>query len=139
MTQEITEQLQEAIVEGNPIEARPDHHDHAHSDTVQVPIFGEVTVVGGIYTVIFGVLALLTLIEVIVAETLVSNPDFDLIRIVVNISLALGKSALVIWFYMHLNRDNRLFLLVLLVPTFIVLLSVLFLASLPSGAGMGYS
>jgi len=121
-----------------PLDTHHDDHDH-HSDTVKIPLLGEVTVAGGIYTVIFGVLAVLTAIEVIIAESLINNPDMDFFRITSNITIAILKVALVVWFYMHLNRDSRVFLAILLFPTFIVLLSVLFLASLPAGAGLGYS
>jgi len=111
-------------------------HNH---DTVRVPLLGEVTVTGGIYTVVFGVLAVLTLLEVSIAEVLRSNPDLDTIRIGANLFIAACKSALVVWFYMHLNKDNRLFLVVLLVPLFLVIISILFLTYMPMGAGLGYS
>lgn len=129
-----------------------EHHEaHHHSDTVRVPLLGEVTVMGGIYTVVFGALAVLTLLEVTLAELFSSviynidasgGSDVLLVQLIpglkVAVLLAIGiaKSALVIMYYMHLKEDNRLFAVVLLVPLLIVSLSVLYLLAVPP---TGYS
>ena len=50
--------------------------------------------------------------------------------------LAATKAGLVVWFYMHLNKDNRIFLACLMIPVVLVVLAVLFLSIVPTG---GYS
>ena len=47
--------------------------------------------------------------------------------------LAVVKAGLVVYFYMHLNKDSRLFAVALLVPTVMVALATLFLLIVPSG------
>ena len=105
--------------------------EHHYSDTFRVPVIGEMTLPGGIYTFIFGVLAVLTVIEV-----LISFVDVVALRVVVLLVIAFSKALLVIAFYMHLNRDNWLFRFVLAVPFFVTLVSVMFLLGLPP---QGYS
>ena len=56
-----------AEVTQNEIVEHVDDHAHAHSNTVAI-LGREITIEGGIYTVIFGALAILTLIEVLIAE-----------------------------------------------------------------------
>jgi caa(3)-type oxidase subunit IV len=105
--------------------------EHHYSDTFTVPVFGQMTLPGGIYTFIFAVLAVLTVIEVLVSFVNVVS-----LRVVVLLVIAFAKALLVIAFYMHLNRDNWLFRFVLAVPFFVTLVSVMFLLGLPS---TGYS
>lgn len=115
-------------------------HSH-HSDTVQVPLFGTVTVYGGIYTVIFGVLGVLTAIEVIVAE-LFKNAEGDAtnaFRIIALFGIGILKAIIVVWFYMHLRTDNKFFRLVLLFPVFLVVIAIVYLLGVPVGAGGGYN
>jgi caa(3)-type oxidase subunit IV len=116
------------------------HDEHAHSDTVRVPFIGEITVVGGIYTVIFGVLGILTLIEVIVAELLKEFHDGPvyIVRTIILFTISLIKAGLVVWFYMHLKQDNPIFRLILIVPAIIVTISIIYLLGVPLGAGGGY-
>lgn len=104
------------------------HADQHHNDTVR--IFGnEITVPGGIYSVVFGALAALTIFEVVVAEI----TDGGIATLVLVIASIL-KAALVVYFYMHLNRDNKIFALALLVPLFMVLVATFFLTAVPPGA-----
>ncbi|MGB1285876.1 MAG: cytochrome C oxidase subunit IV family protein [Aggregatilineales bacterium] len=106
--------------------------DHHYSDTVVLPIINRtVTVNGGIYTVIFAVLAAITVIEVISAELFPDGP----LRVGLLLGLSVAKALMVIYFYMHLQSDNRLFRLVLGLPMLIVIVSLLFLiiARLPLG------
>ena len=49
-------------------------HDN-HSDLVDLPLIGKITVPGGIYTAVFGILAILTLFEVLIAELLDPRAD----------------------------------------------------------------
>lgn len=114
------------------------HHDTthaAHSDVVVLPYFGERTMPGGIYTAVFIGLAILTVAEVLIAEIF----GYGFFRIFLLLAIALGKSALVVMYYMHLKDDSKVFLAVLLVPLLVTLLSVLFLLGVPIGGGLGYS
>jgi caa(3)-type oxidase subunit IV len=102
-----------------------------HSDTFTVPFYGAMTLPGGVYTFIFGLLAALTVIEV-----LISFIDNVLIKSPVLLLIAFGKALLVIAFYMHLNRDKWLYRFVLGVPFAVTLVSVMYLLGLPTS---GYS
>ncbi|MFZ4816494.1 MAG: cytochrome C oxidase subunit IV family protein [Phototrophicaceae bacterium] len=85
--------------------ADPAHADHAlHNDTVD--LFGtSVTVPGGLYTVVFGVLAVVTLIEILLAESgLPGVINYPLLT-----ALSIGKAVLVVLYYMHLRQDSRIF------------------------------
>jgi cytochrome c oxidase subunit IV len=116
----------EDLVEGD--ETIIEHH---YSDTFAIPYYGNMTLPGGIYTFVFLVLGVLTLIEV-----LISFVDIVEVRIVVLLGIAFAKALLVIAFYMHLKRDNWLFRFVLAVPFFVTLVSVLYLLGVPP---TGYS
>jgi len=110
--------------------------EHHHSDTFTIPFVGtEMTLPGGIYTFVFGLLALLTVAEVMMAELL---PDGGL-TITLLLVAAIAKALLVVTFYMHLANDNRIFRVVLLLPLVVVLLSILFLMFVPVGSGLGYN
>jgi caa(3)-type oxidase subunit IV len=110
--------------------------EHHHSDTFTIPLLGaQMTLPGGIYTFVFGVLAILTVIEVAAAELM---PDGAL-TIIILLAAAIAKALLVVTFYMHLANDNRIFRVVLLLPLIVVLLSVLFLLFVPVGGGLGYN
>lgn len=127
-------------------EAEHSHDDHAHSNTVN--IFGrfEITVEGGIYTVVFGGLAILTILEVLIAEILngaieatpvtEGTVGFALqvlpaLKAFLLLGLAVVKSTLVVLYYMHLKDDNRLLAVVLLLPLLIAALSILFVLAIP--------
>ncbi len=124
-------------------EAMQHEGDH-HSNTVQ--LFGrEITVEGGVYTVVFGALAVLTVIEVLSAEFLNGAihdaPDaaatLQAIKAVLLLGIAIVKSSLVIWFYMHLNSENKLIAVVILLPLLIAGLSIMYLLAIPpSGYGL---
>ncbi|XWX03850.1 cytochrome C oxidase subunit IV family protein [Aggregatilineales bacterium SYSU G02658] len=114
-------------------------HDHAHSDTVTLPVLGTITVPGGMYTVVFGMLAVLTALEVLIYELLkgADEPLFA-IRSVALFIISLGKAGLVVWYYMHLKTDNPIFRIILIVPVIVVVISVVYLVGVPVGAGGGY-
>ena len=101
--------------------------EHHYSDTFTIPVIGEMTLPGGIYTFVFGVLAVLTALEVFTAEVFPNSG----IKIAALLAAAIAKALLVMAFYMHLSRDNWLFRFVLGVPFFIVLASVLYLLGVP--------
>lgn len=115
------------------------HHEsdgHHYTDEVVIPYFGHVgTMPGGIYTFIFAVLAVITLVEVLITELLPNNA----ITIALLVILSLGKAYLVIMYYMHLNNDNPIFRLTLILPLIVVLLSTLYLLGVPAGGGLGYN
>lgn len=123
--------------------AHSDHdHDH-HSNTVIIR-GREITVEGGIYTVVFVGLAILTLIEVLSAEWLksaihdspASAEPLQTFKALLLLAIAIVKSTLVIWFYMHLKDEKRILTVVLLLPLLIAVLSIMFLLAIPP---LGYS
>lgn len=117
------------------------HDDHAHGDTVII-LGREITVAGGIYTVVLGALAVLTVIEVMIAElfnSIITEDGGFLTALKAFLLLGIGviKATLVILFYMHLKDDNRILAIVLLLPLIIAALSVMFvLAVPPTGYGI---
>jgi caa(3)-type oxidase subunit IV len=121
-------------------EAHEGAHDHAHSDTVTVPLLGTVTVYGGIYTVVFGALGVLTLLEVLIAELLKTQYEglAGALRVTALLGIGIIKSLLVVWFYMHLGKDNAILRVIIGVPAVVVLLAILYLMAVPTGAGGGY-
>ena len=128
----------------NPIELAhaDDAHDH-HSNTVVIR-GRQITVEGGIYTVVFIGLAILTVIEVFSAEWLKaaihdapSRADaLQAFKALLLLGIAIIKSTLVIWFYMHLKDEKRILAVVLLLPLLIAALSVMFVLAVPP---IGYS
>lgn len=109
-----------------------DHHTAEaaeHGDTTEVKILGrEIVLPVPIYTAVFGVLAVITLVEVLLAEIIASD-----VKVPFLVILSLCKAALVVWFYMHLNRDSRLFLLTLTLPLIVGLISAIYLLLVPVG------
>jgi hypothetical protein len=87
----------------------------------------------GIYDVVFISLGVFTLIEVFVSEVFPRMPifpGFDL-KIALLLVLTIIKAFHVVWYYMHLNHDSRLFWATLLLPAFVASLSMLYLATVP--------
>ena len=106
-----------------PVSTPHAHADHAlHSDTVD--LFGnEVTVPGGLYTVVFVVLAVVTIVEVLIAESGMPNViGFPLLS-----ALSIGKAVLVVMYYMHLREDSRIFIWSFGVPLAMAALIIIFL------------
>lgn len=109
----------------------------AHEDPQAGPTHyvGNTTVVFGrtiplpVYTVVFVALGLLTVFEVALAELIPRGG----LTIPVMLLASLTKAALVVWFYMHLNSDSRVFALTLLIPVVMVLLATGFLMIVPIG------
>jgi caa(3)-type oxidase subunit IV len=115
-------------------ETQHEHHDHhAHSDEVTLPVLGKITVPGGIYTVVLGVLGALTLIEA--GLTFLPENAFIITILVV---LSLTKAYLVCMFYMHLQTDNKIFRLALIFPLIVVIISIAYLIFVPRIGGLGY-
>lgn len=94
---------------------------------------GDVTIVFGreiplpLYTVVFIVLGILTILEV-----LLGGIDGAL-RIPLLLGFAAVKAYLVVYFYMHLKSDSRMFAIVLIIPVFVALVSMLFALATPPG------
>ena len=120
------------------------HDDHGHHSNTVALLGREITVEGGIYTIVFGGLAILTVIEVASAEFLKSAihdapgaaATLSTIKAVLLLAIAIVKSSLVIWFYMHLRDEKRILAVVLLLPLLIAALSVMFVLAVPP---TGYS
>lgn len=129
--------VENVIAQTNQLSHDPEAFEtpHHYSDVVELPYVGTIEVMGGIYTVVFGALAVLTIFEVLVAEILPSGWFTTSVLVVAS----LAKAVLVVMFYMHLNTDNPLFRVVLLLPLIIVVISILYLLGVPTGEGLGYS
>ncbi|MDZ4768170.1 MAG: cytochrome C oxidase subunit IV family protein [Chloroflexota bacterium] len=94
----------------------------------------DVTVIMGrtlpfpVYTVVFGILAAITIVEVIISEL----PEGTIGNILL-IVLSLIKAVLVVAFYMHLREESPLYTAILVVPVVLVVIATLFLTSVPLG------
>lgn len=105
------------------VASRTGHDDH-----------GDVTVVFGreiplpLYTVVFLALGILTIIEVILGGVEGS------LRVPLLLAFAAVKAFLVVYFYMHLKTDSRIFAVVLAVPVFVAVVSLLFALVTPPGS-----
>lgn len=115
------------MAEHNAIEPTRQETHTAHDDHDVTVIFGR-TLNMPVYTAVFIALAILTVLEVIVAEIFFE----PIIRIPLLLGMAVVKAALVMYFYMHLREDTRLFAAVILIPIGVALLSVLFLLAVPA-------
>ncbi len=118
------------MAEHNAIEPIP--HDmqaahKAHDDHDVTVIFGR-TFNMPVYTAVFIALGILTALEVIVAE-IFAEPA---IRIPLLLGMAVVKAGLVMYFYMHLREDSRIFAAAILIPIAVALLAALFLMAVPS-------
>jgi cytochrome c oxidase subunit 4 len=98
---------------------------HLVSDTTE--LFGRVIPLP-VYTVVFGALAVLTLLEVGVSQL-----PHGFLTIPLLLGIATAKAGLVVWFYMHLNHDSRIFALTLAIPMIMVVLATFFLMIVPTG------
>lgn len=106
-------------------------HTQSHDTHETHAEHAETTVVFGrelpfpLFTVVFLALGILTIVEV-----LLGSMEGGL-RIPLLLGLAGVKAYLVVYFYMHLKSDSRIFALVLLVPLFVALVSMLFVLITP--------
>ena len=120
--------------------AEATHHDGHYSNTVRL-LGREITVEGGVYTIVFVGLAILTVIEVLSAEYLKgaihdapsAAATLQAIKAVLLLGIAIIKAGLVIWFYMHLRDEKPLLAVVLLLPLLIATLSIMYLLAIPPG------
>lgn len=98
--------------------------EHHHDD---VTVFMGREFPYSIYTSVFFALGILTLIEVVLAEIISSDVKIPLL-----LGIAIAKALLVVIFYMHLNKDSRVFALTLALPVGLALLATLYLLGVPS-------
>jgi caa(3)-type oxidase subunit IV len=101
------------------------HHEHDYHE--QLKLFGRTFPVPT-YTGVFIILGILTVMEVALFEL-----PRGFLTAPIMIVLSVIKAGLVVWFYMHLNKDSRIFLIALLVPTILVVICTLFLLIVPPG------
>jgi cytochrome c oxidase subunit 4 len=118
------ESLVEAIesVPASP-ETREEAHAPLHGDTTE--ILG-ITIPYPVYTVVFGILAVLTLLEVLVGT---SGEGF--LRIPLLVAIAVVKAALVVLYYMHLKSDSVAYRWALVIPLFIAIAAMFWLLIVP--------
>ncbi len=102
-------------------------HAHIPSDTTDV--LG-ITLPFPIYTAVFVILAVLTVIEVVVG----TGGSGAVIAIILA-AIAFGKAYLVVSYYMHLRTDNRLFTYTLVFPLIVGILGILWLILVAPEAG----
>ncbi len=115
-------------------QAAASHEAHdGHEDTLLPTsrLFG-IELPVPLYTAVFGLLAILTIIEVIIAEL----PDGGL-GVTLLVVLSSLKACLVVWYYMHLRSDNKLYALALIIPLFLGVIATIFLIAVPM-TGYGY-
>lgn len=98
---------------------------HIVGDTTD--FFGRFTIPLPIYDVVFIFLAIFTVIEVVIGTVLGAG----WLAILVLLALAFVKAFHVVWFYMHLATDNRIFWATLLIPFFIATLGTIYLIAVP--------
>ena len=114
-------------------QAAPAAHEDVHAGPTHyvgntTTLFGRVIPLP-VYTVVFVTLGILTLFELALAEVIPRGG----LTIPLMLLTSLGKAALVVWFYMHLNSDSRVFAITLLLPVLMVLLATGFLMIVPVG------
>jgi len=105
----------------------PTHMAGHHYDEDKTVIMGR-EIPLPIYTVVYAALGILTLIEV----TLSQLPR-GFLTIPIMLTIAFLKAGLVVWFYMHLNTDSRIFAITLIIPVIMVIIATLFLMMVPTG------
>ena len=82
----------------------------------------EITLPGGLYTLVFIVLAVVTLVEVVMAESpLPPQISYPLLA-----ALSVAKAVLVVLYYMHLLQDSRIFAWAFGIPLGMASLIVIF-------------
>ncbi len=104
------------------IASRTGHDDHGETTVV----FGR-TLPFPLYTVVFLFLGIPTIFEVLLGSL---DGSF---RIPLLLGLAAVKAYLVVYYYMHLKTDSRVFALALIVPLFVAMVSMIFLLMSPPG------
>jgi len=99
---------------------------HPVPDTTN--ILGRWTVPLSIYDVVYISLAIFTLIELLIGELF---PGGEWLAVIVLLAIAAVKAFHVVWYYMHLAYDSRIFWLTLAIPFLIGGLGLIFLMIVP--------
>jgi caa(3)-type oxidase subunit IV len=107
--------------------APADSHEAAHAEPHGEYLFGRPMPIAA-YTVIFIILAVTSLIEVILAETI---PFDSWVRIPVLAGLSAVKAVLVMAYYMHLKDDSKIFAVAIILPILVGFVATLFLIAVP--------
>lgn len=94
----------------------------AHAVPNTTNFFGIATIPLPIYDVVFFSLAAFTVLEVLLGGLQMSG-----VLILVLLSLSFVKAFHVVYFYMHLKSDDRIFWLTLMIPLILGLLGIIFL------------
>jgi cytochrome c oxidase subunit 4 len=116
----------EAVVEAiESIPAAPATAEEAPHVSNVTEVLG-ITIPYPVYTVVFGALAVLTVLEV-----LVGTGGEGFLRIPLLVALAVVKATLVVLYYMHLKADSRVYRWTLIVPLIIALAAMLWLLIVP--------
>ena len=108
-------------------EPKDDAHGSKHYNEDKTVLLG-MELPFPVYTVVYGGLALLTLIEVGLSQL-----PHGFLTIPILLGIAFFKAGLVVWFYMHLNTDSRIFAITLIIPLIMVIIATLFLMIVPTG------
>jgi caa(3)-type oxidase subunit IV len=119
----MSEETRKSVEVTEATSAEP-HADENHGDTIM--LFGREYHIP-LYTAVFFALAVLTVLEVLIAGAVVTD-----IKIPFLLAIAVAKALLVILFYMHLSTDSRIFAFALALPLAVALLSMLFLFAVPA-------
>ena len=114
-----------------------DREDKPKTPAAELPhAVGSTTVIRGrviplpLYTVVFITLGIITVIEVASAEIF---PDGFLLTFWLG-GLSIAKAVMVMYFYMHLKDDSRIFAGAIILPIIIALIATLFLTAVsPTG------
>lgn len=109
-------------------DAPPAAHDSGHAHNDNFVLMGREFPVP-VYTGVFIILGVVTLVELALAEVIPRGA----LTIPLMLVLSIGKAGLVVWFYMHLNTDSRIFAAALIIPVIMVILATLFLMIVPPG------
>ncbi len=116
----------EALVEAiESVPAAPEHAEEAPHVSNVTELFG-ITIPYPVYTVVFGALGVLTVLEV-----LVGTGGEGFLRIPLLVAMAVVKASLVVLYYMHLKADSRAYRWALIIPLIIALAAITWLVIVP--------
>lgn len=100
----------------------------AHDIPNQTDFFGLTTINLPIYDVVFISLGVFTAVEVVIG-TLTLPEAWLWVKIALLAGIAFVKAFHVVWFYMHLKSDNKIFWLTLMLPFLIAAVGLLYLTA----------
>lgn len=83
-----------------------------------------------VYTSVFVALGILTIVEVLISEIIAGNAKVPIL-----LGMAGAKAFLVVYFYMHLKSDSKVFSFTLVFTSIIALIAILYLIGVPPTGG----